>query len=162
MSGLCGHLLERFDYDEVQRKRREHFEELGRLLGDVVTPVHRTLPDGVCPLFFPILVNDKRRVAEGLWSRGIEAVEFWNYGDSVADGPRAAGARFLRKHVLELPIHQGLSESHITYLAEQVSCLDVGFDPAGEGGRVQAAFEPSGVETGASLAAGMDSRPRPA
>jgi hypothetical protein len=33
-------------------------------------------------------------------------------------------ARFLREHVLELPIHQDLTPRHLAYMAQQLSHLD--------------------------------------
>jgi hypothetical protein len=38
----------------------------------------------------------------------------------------SSAARFLREHVLELPIHQDLTADHMAYVARQVSSLRVG------------------------------------
>ena len=45
-----------------------------------------SLPDGVCPLFFPIVVGDKAAAARALQQRGVDALEFWN--ESIAVGRR--------------------------------------------------------------------------
>jgi hypothetical protein len=34
-------------------------------------------------------------------------------------------SRFLRRHVLELPIHQDLNQKHLTYMARQVRDLGI-------------------------------------
>jgi dTDP-4-amino-4,6-dideoxygalactose transaminase len=125
ISGLSEHLLRRFDYDAIRRRRRENFIGLRSLLGDAVTTVRADLAVGMCPLFFPILVPDKAAAARALWARGIGAVEFWNTGDPAADGPGSADARFLRAHVLELPIHQDLRPEQLAYMATEVQRLDL-------------------------------------
>ena len=48
----------------------------------------------------------------------IGAVEFWN---DPQDNPGVGeDARYLRSHVLELPIHQGVTPSQVEYIARQV------------------------------------------
>jgi hypothetical protein len=76
-------------------------------------------------LFFPILVQDKRSAAEALWRRGIGAVEFWNAGGPLALNEGGADAKYLRAHVLELPIHQDVTESQVEYIADQVLRLEL-------------------------------------
>ena len=122
MSGLSMRLLQRFDFDEIRRRRVENYMRLDAALPPSVARVFDTLPDGVCPLFFPILVEDKQAAARALQQRGIDALEFWN--DSVESGAEMGrDARCLRAHVLELPIHQDLTPRHIAHLARQVAAL---------------------------------------
>jgi hypothetical protein len=53
-------------------------------------------------------------------------VEFWNDPQSnPAIGPEA---RYLRSHVLELPIHQGVTPAQVEYIAKQV--LRLKLEPA--------------------------------
>jgi hypothetical protein len=103
----------------------EHYRLLDAQLDASVVRVFPALPDGVCPLFFPILVADKPAAARAVQQRGIDALEFWN--DSTESGSEmSADARFLRAHVLELPIHQDLTPRHIAHVARQVSALPLG------------------------------------
>ena len=74
-------------------------------------------------MFFPLLVPDKSTAARALWERGIAAVELWNYGYPEAKGEEGRDARFLRDHVLELPIHQDVTPEQVDYMAEQVLAL---------------------------------------
>jgi hypothetical protein len=85
--------------------------------------VFEELGEGICPLFFPLLVSDKHSAAQALWRRGIAAVEFWNYGDSEARGAGFEDAQFLRDHVLELPIHQDVTPAQVEYMADCVRGL---------------------------------------
>jgi dTDP-4-amino-4,6-dideoxygalactose transaminase len=126
MSAVSHRLLERIDLGDVRRKRVENYNRLADRLGGAVTPVFRSVPSGVCPLFFPVLVDDKRATAEHLRAAGVDALEFWN--DSCEPGGREMGpdAQFLRHHVLELPIHQDLTPRHIDHLARQMAVLGAG------------------------------------
>jgi dTDP-4-amino-4,6-dideoxygalactose transaminase len=113
-------LLARFDYTSVIQRRRANFLRLKeRLEGRVPFP-RPDLPDGVCPLFFPILVPDKEAAARALRRRGVEAVEFWNQGDQVGSLAEGAEARHLRRHLLEIPIHQDMSPEAVEFAADRV------------------------------------------
>jgi dTDP-4-amino-4,6-dideoxygalactose transaminase len=125
MSRVSARLLERFDMEEIRRRRVENYRLLDRMLDGDVMRVFPSLPDGVCPLFFPILVADKHQTARALQQRGVDALEFWN--DSVESGQEMSpDARFLRAHVLELPVHQDLTPHQIAYAARQVSAITAG------------------------------------
>jgi dTDP-4-amino-4,6-dideoxygalactose transaminase len=125
MSGVSARLLERLDFGDIRRRRVDNYRLLDSLLAPTVPRVFSELPDGVCPLFFPILVRDKAAAARMLQHRGVDALEFWN--ESMESG-REMGphALFLRKHVLELPIHQDLGPRHLAHIAEEVSALSPG------------------------------------
>lgn len=120
MSRLSGYLLDRFEFQSIRERRRDNFEQLSSMLAGDITPLRDDLAPGVCPLFFPILVQDKATAARALWARGIGAVEFWNSGDPAAVGPRHDRALFLRRHVLELPVHQDLGPEHLEYMASEL------------------------------------------
>jgi hypothetical protein len=120
-SPLSTALLRRWDYEGIRRRRRANFAHLRQRLSGRIALLKDELPEGACPLFFPILVQDKAAAARALWARGVDAVEFWNQGDPAA--PASPDARFLRDHVLELPLHQDLSPSQIDYAADQVLSL---------------------------------------
>jgi len=127
MSPVCKSLLGRFDYRSILRIRRSNYQHMYERLVGKADPVCAELDDGVCPLFFPIFVPDKSAAARALAQRGIEATELWNFGDPQVPGDISADAEFLRRHVLELPIHQGISEDQVEYMAEQVLRLRLHF-----------------------------------
>ena len=123
MSAVSQRLLERFNYGDIRRRRVENYGRLAERLAGEAVPVFGSVPDGVCPLFFPVLVGDKHATAERLRAHGVDALEFWN--DSSEPGGHEMGpdAQFLRRHVLELPIHQDLTPRHIDHIARQMSSL---------------------------------------
>lgn len=120
MSPLSYSLLRRFDYERIRHKRRENFLRARQKLAGRASLLREDLKDGVCPLFFPILIADKYLAARSLWQRGIGTVEFWNEGDPAAKGGGFSDAQFLRRHVLELPIHQDVTPAQVEYMADQV------------------------------------------
>ena len=126
MSGLSRRLIATLDFADIRRRRVDNYRRLAERLDPDVITMFPTVPEGACPLFFPIVVSDKHRAAEALRARGVDAVEFWN--DSCEPGGHEMGpdARFLRRHVLELPIHQDLTAHHIDHVARQVSALNLG------------------------------------
>ena len=126
MSPISRRLLSRFDYAAIRRRRVDNYRRLAERLTGAAAPVFESIPDGVCPLFFPVLVHDKHEAAERLRASGVDALEFWN--DSCEPGGHEMGpdARFLRRHVLELPIHQDLTARHIDHIARQVQRLHSG------------------------------------
>jgi len=123
MSPWCHRLVQSCDVAGIRERRRSNFLRLRRALADRATLLCTELEAGVCPLFFPILVPNKRAAAEALWQRGIGAVEFWNEGDSEATGEAFPDTQFLRDHVLELPIHQDVTAEQVDYMADQVRSL---------------------------------------
>jgi len=117
-SSLSARLFTRQDVPELIRRRRENYNYLAGVLRGKADLLFQDLPKGVCPLFLPVLVDRKESVLDGLSKRGVEGVNFWSVRH-----PRLGEGLFpevddLRSHVLELPIHQGLSRSNLERVAE--------------------------------------------
>jgi dTDP-4-amino-4,6-dideoxygalactose transaminase len=122
MSRMSARLLERLDMRGIRIRRAANYRMLDAQLDPRVERALSSLPDGVCPLFFPIVVDDKHATALALQRRGVDALEFWN--ESMEGGHEMGpDARFLRAHVLELPIHQDLTPEQVSHVARQVSAL---------------------------------------
>jgi dTDP-4-amino-4,6-dideoxygalactose transaminase len=125
MSPICHTMLRRFQYNRIKETRRRNFRILEDRFRGSVALLDKTLADGVCPLFFPLLVKDKQAAASALTRRGIETVEFWNSGDP--ESHRAGSpAAYLRDHLLEIPIHQDVTPEGAEYAAEEILKLRVG------------------------------------
>jgi dTDP-4-amino-4,6-dideoxygalactose transaminase len=120
MSPICHRLIARARGADVRARRRRNFLALKERLQGRVPFVRDDLPDGMCPLFAPILAEDKPAVLKRLRSLGVGAVGFWNYGHPEAASRMSADTRFLREHIIELPIHQGLTIRQIDFMAGAV------------------------------------------
>jgi len=122
MSPISARVMQGLDYEDIRERRRQNFLRLQQKLRGRVMMLREDLPEGVCPLFFPILVKHKRATAEALRQKGIGAVEFWN---DPQDNPSiGADALYLRAHVLELPIHQSVTAAQVEYIAAEVLRLN--------------------------------------
>jgi dTDP-4-amino-4,6-dideoxygalactose transaminase len=122
-SGVTEWLLSRLDFDDIRRRRVENCRSLMAALEGAVTPLWPDLPEGVCPLFYPILVADKQAAANAFRQYGIEPLEIWNHGVPAFDAHASENARLLRAHVLGLPVHQDLTDKHVAYMADLASRL---------------------------------------
>jgi len=123
MSAISTHLLGRLDFESIRQRRALNFRRLAARLEGHASTLRHELRDGVCPLFFPLLVPDKHAAAQALRQRGIEALEFWNEGRDAPDCGPSPTTRFLRAHVLGLPLHQDLTSRHMAYIAHHVTDL---------------------------------------
>lgn len=119
MSRTSQRLLQRFDFDDIRRRRVRNYEALDEALNGRVTHLQRGLDAGVCPLFYPIAVTDKPAAARELRRHGVQALEFWNHGAGVIAG-ESRDVQYLRSHVLALPVHQDLSPRHLRHMADRV------------------------------------------
>lgn len=119
MSTTSQRLLRRFNFTDIRRKRVDNYRTLANALNCPVTHFHQGLDEGVCPLFYPIVASDKAAAARQLRARGVQALEFWNHGADAIAG-ESSDVRYLRSHVLALPIHQDLSPRHLSYMADCV------------------------------------------
>ena len=104
MSTISDAVMGGLDYEHIRKRRRDNFLRMREKLHGQVSMLRDDMDEGVCPLFFPILVRDKHAAAQSLRQQGIGAVEFWN---DKQDNPSVGlNARFLRSHVLELPMNK--------------------------------------------------------
>jgi dTDP-4-amino-4,6-dideoxygalactose transaminase len=120
MSAASRLILENLDYDEIVAARRRNWSLLFSRLRDVAPPIQGELPAGACPLFYPLLCDDKVSVAEQLAARGIETVDFWNQGHPACRAEAFPEVEALRRRVLEVPLHQDLGADDMAYVAQAV------------------------------------------
>lgn len=103
----------------VERRRRNYFFLLGRLR-DVSVPLFNQLPAGVCPLFYPLVVEDKAEVLARLHSKGIEAIDFWKHFHPACDASAFPEVAQLRRSIVEIPCHQDLTPEVMAEVATVV------------------------------------------
>ncbi len=118
-------LMRLVDPEFVVAKRRENYLHLtSRLRGRAHTPPpFNQLPAGVCPLFFPMMVEDKIRFQEDMMRLGVQTINLWYEPHPACPADLAAEASTWRNHLIELPIHQGLSLEDVDRVADAVLSL---------------------------------------
>lgn len=100
----------------IEQRRRNYYALLGRLR-DVVPPVVHELEAGVSPLFYPLWCENKRAVQTSLAEQGIETIDFWSAGSPLVPEGQFPEVDAMRRHILELPIHQTVRTEDIDAIA---------------------------------------------
>ena len=122
MSNLANRMLKAFVPDEIKLIRRRNYCLLADILHNQnnLSILHPELPDGVCPLNFPIIIENRDFVRLELYKRGIDADAFgkcYHKDFSLHDYP---DSDYLKNHILSLPIHQNLDTERIRYIADNL------------------------------------------
>lgn len=108
-----------FNVDETISRRRENYLTYLDLLSEIdgVKPLFPDLPNNICPLSVPVLLENRDKVAQALISKGIAATPWWSgYNQHLNWGKTCADARYLKDHVLSLPVHQYLGKLETSYI----------------------------------------------
>lgn len=106
-SRLTKRVFSHADAAAIRARRRENFAAAAEILGGLVLPAYRTLPDGTCPLYLPIRVERRDAVMRALWGRGVRAIEIWPVAHPLLDGYE--DLRQIRSELIALPVHQALT-----------------------------------------------------
>jgi dTDP-4-amino-4,6-dideoxygalactose transaminase len=123
MSRLCHWIVARQDHTAVIERRRRNFSRLFERLQEISEPVSARLPNGVCPLFYPLRTQNKDAVLRSLLACGINAGNFWSQVPEIIPKGEFPEAESLRRTTIELPCHQDLSLQDIDWMADQVCQL---------------------------------------
>ena len=102
---------------DVPERRRQNFRALASRLSGITPPPFRSLPEGVSPLVYPVAVDDKPRYLQRLAARGIIGLNLWAVPHARIAEDDAPEARWLREHVVGLPVHQELKRHHVEHIA---------------------------------------------
>jgi perosamine synthetase len=96
------------DFGRIRAAQRRNYAFLKDRLEDLAEPLFPNLPPGVAPFFYPLIVDDNKRIAEKLNALGIEAVDFWRGSHPRCDLSRFPEVARLRRSVVEIPCHQDI------------------------------------------------------
>jgi dTDP-4-amino-4,6-dideoxygalactose transaminase len=123
MPALSRHMFRTINCRDVVEKRRRNFlillDQVRQRQG--ISHFRGDLPDGACPLFFPILVEERTRCHSFLLRRMIDAPRWWfGYHPSV-NWDEHPDSCYLKDHLLQLPVHHRLGERAMQYIADQVN-----------------------------------------
>ncbi|MBN1816835.1 MAG: aminotransferase class V-fold PLP-dependent enzyme [Sedimentisphaerales bacterium] len=132
-SRITRFILRHIDPVEIVRRHRENFSFLSKTVAPVplFNPLYADLPDGVCPLYMPVKVESRREVCSRLNAMGIAAMEWWAGFHRGFDWAEFPDARYLKEHVLAIPIHYQLHRKDMDYISACLQSLAnfVGGDP---------------------------------
>ena len=120
MSRVTHGLIRDIDPGSAVHQRRANFQHLHELLkgAEGFEPLYDELPTGVCPLIYPALVKRRSEVARRLQALRVDVIEWWSGYHRALPWDEFEEACFLKDHLLALPIHQQLNETHIRHVAQ--------------------------------------------
>lgn len=123
MSSLARGIAAGIDPDVVIDRRRVNYLALSKMVEGLpdVEPLFGELPEGVCPMSLPMLTPRRDAVTAFLNAHGIAAFPFWKGYHRKLDWSDFPEARYLKDHLLTLPVHQALTNAHMVYIAQVLS-----------------------------------------
>jgi dTDP-4-amino-4,6-dideoxygalactose transaminase len=120
-------LLRNTNAQDVVLRRRENYNRLKSRLAEIrgITFLweEEVLPDGMCPLGLPLLVDDKTRWCKSLAAAGIRVAPWWAGCHRGLDWSAFPEAVALKARLILLPVHQDLNASHIDFMASVICSL---------------------------------------
>lgn len=128
ISSLSINLIANTDLDRVKEARARNFRYLlDRLKSSTCSeefgfPIE-CLADGVCPLFFPILVDGKDRrkyLFQSLKKKGFASHPWWDNFHSVVPWEEFPEAVYLKEHLFGLPIHQDITFEYLDLMVQEI------------------------------------------
>jgi perosamine synthetase len=125
MSATARALLEQTDFAPVKQRRRRNYQRLAEILGPAATehcPL-LPLPDGVCPLYFPLLHDERDALCRALFRQGISAAPWWETFHPAVPWSAFPEARALKDRAFVLPIHQDLDDASIERMGHAALAL---------------------------------------
>ena len=121
MNRLNFRILKSQNYQRIIDRRRNNYQYLLQSLGALSDPVFSHLPEGVCPLFYPLRVpHDKSEFYDTLREQGVGAINFWLYPHESLPEGQFPQSDALRRTILELPCHQDLSDDDMAKIVDIV------------------------------------------
>jgi perosamine synthetase len=101
----------------IVERRRRHYLTLHNALRTLPgsAPVFQTLPDGVVPYAYPLVVDD----SEAVFSRLKNArVPMFRWEEANIDA--CATSAFYSRHLLQFPCHQELTDAEVFWMGNQI------------------------------------------
>lgn len=101
----------------AEAARRRNYNRLLEAVPHLVPRPFDTLGAGSVPFAFPIAVQDKADVIRRFRSHGVQPVDLWSVPHPSLPADEHPSAAWYRRHVMALPVHQGLGDRLAARLA---------------------------------------------
>jgi len=121
-SAISLYILKHTCPESVVRQRRMNYTILYKAIKDskFYKPLYGELPNGICPLYLPLLVENRKMACDYLSHKGISAIQWWAGFHRVFDWTEFPEAKYLKEHILAIPVHHQLNRRNVDYVS---SCL---------------------------------------
>jgi len=123
MSNISKYILRRQNPKNIKEKRIENYKKLDELIkhNKALKPLFKLLPDGTCPLFFPVIVKNPKSLQEYLFDNNIYSKRFWTFFHKDINISKFEWETYLKQHLIALPIHQNLDINDIEQIGKKVN-----------------------------------------
>jgi len=109
ISNLSLHVIKRISLSEVITRRRNNYNSwLNIIQNNKIEIIFKTLPKGICPLVFPVIVSNSKIFIGKLSKLGIYASTWPHLPKAIRNNPKYPISNFLAKHLVTLPVHQSM------------------------------------------------------
>ena len=127
-SAMTRYLLKHACPESVARRRRANYTLLCEAIKDstLFKPLYNKLPEGVCPLYLPLFVENRKVACDYLKHKGISAIQWWAGFHRAFDWAEFPEARYLKDHVLAIPVHQQFNRRNVDYISSFLKLADMG------------------------------------
>ena len=122
MSNNSQKIIDNINPDEIVEKRRANFSMLSSLVSEIkrCQSIYKDLPEGICPLYYPLLVYNRDELIFALQEQNIFAAPWWEYFHPDVAWDDFPEAVFLKDHMIVLPVHQDIDVTQIKKMAEEL------------------------------------------
>lgn len=118
-SRISRYVLDHSNAEALVSRRRDNYTELYDAVKEsgVFKPLYDELPEGVCPLCLPVIIEDRQEAGARLNEMGVSAVQWWSGFHKAFDWTEFVEAKYLKEHLLVIPVHQQLTKRNIEYIS---------------------------------------------
>lgn len=116
-SSIFQKLIYKFNLKEIISRKRDNFKYLLENLNiKDFEPLYTKLPDGVCPLWFPVLTENRDEVRKMLRKKGVVTPIFWGLPEEI-DKIEFRNSWKISSQILSLPLGS-ISPIDVNYITE--------------------------------------------
>ncbi len=119
MSAFSRKIADSVEAESLVKRRRNNYQYLVEAIKNVngVQILFPSLAEGVCPLFLPIKVSDRGILKNRLEKAGVKTFIFGEFLHQNLERGFDPLAEAWSRHILCLPIHQDLTQTHLDFIA---------------------------------------------
>lgn len=120
MSDKSVEIMKSIDYEVIKERRRNNFILLLEYFKDcgVVDLPLKSLPNGICPLIFPLYVNNRDFIHRSMKKLKYSGHDWWKTFHPDVQWENFPDALYMKENLYGLPIHQDLDENLLLRMAK--------------------------------------------
>jgi perosamine synthetase len=119
ISSISWKIMQNLDFKEITSTRIKNFKYLSQKLKYIpqIRPIYPSIPIGVCPSGYPVLIENRDAILKKLRKKGIMIPVHWEL-PAIISKDEFPVSYYLSKHEFTLPVYQGLDRNRIDLLID--------------------------------------------